>query len=65
MILNIDAILPTFISLVLLVFSVEFITVFVAVINGIFIIGKIKREITTHFNGSFIKYVKSFIKKNP
>ena len=59
-----DLLITGFISGFLLIFSFGLIPIIVALLNGVYIISRIKRDADKYNKGSFWEYLKSIIKKN-
>lgn len=60
----IDLFITGFASVFALVFSFGFVPIIVAVLNGIYIVARIKRDADKYNKGSIWLYLKSIIKKN-
>ena len=59
-----DSILMTFVSIGLFVMSAGLLTIIPTILATLFWCGKIKKEVDTKHDGSFIKYLKAIVKKN-
>ena len=59
-----DLCVTGFISCFALLFSFTFIPIVVAVLNGIYIVSRIKRDVNKYHKGNFWQYLKALVKKN-